>query len=127
MPYRTFTDSTGTEWQVWDIVPRSNERRATDTIERRVDVRPIPFADRRQSSRRRITQARRAVLRGDYAFGWLCFFSDEEKRRLMPIPNDWTTCSDELLEAYMRHAEPVTAVHNPLSSDDDIEPFARAG
>lgn len=25
MPYRTFTDAAGTEWQVWDTVPEAND------------------------------------------------------------------------------------------------------
>jgi hypothetical protein len=107
MPYRTFADSTGTEWQVWDVVPRLSERRSDDSTDRRVEPAPIRFAERREEDRR-LTQTRRAVLRGSYAHGWLCFDNNEEKRRLTPIPSDWTTCSDELLEVYERHAEPVT-------------------
>jgi hypothetical protein len=106
MPYRTFTDSIGLEWQVWDIVPRLTERRSDDATERRIEIVPIAFADRRREGRR-LTQARRTVLRGSYAHGWLCFDSNTEKRRLSPIPSDWTTCSDELLEVYERHAQPV--------------------
>jgi hypothetical protein len=106
MPYRTFVDTDGLEWQVWDIVPRLTERRSDDSTERRVDIVPTPFADRREDSRR-LTVSRRAVLRGSYAQGWLCFECAKEKRRLSPIPLDWNTCSEKLLEVYSRHAEPV--------------------
>src|SRR5687768_4354739 len=52
MSYRLFEDSQGTEWQVWDVVPRLEERRAAVESDRRVDIKVIPFADRRRSTRR---------------------------------------------------------------------------
>lgn len=125
MPYRTFVDTTGTEWQVWDIVPRLSERRSGEVTDRRVEVLPIRFADRRAETRR-VTQARKAFLRGTYAQGWLCFDCSSEKRRLTPIPNDWTTCSEELLEVYSRHAKPAGGPHRPFGLFDD-EPIAEAG
>jgi hypothetical protein len=124
MPYRTFVDSTGTDWQVWDIVPRLNERRNSDD-DRRVQETVISFADRRREGRR-LTQARRSVLRGSYAQGWLCFDNEKEKRRLCPIPRDWTTCSDELLEVYARHAERVSR-SQPSFTLSGEGPIAEAG
>ena len=106
MPYRTFTDSAGTEWQVWDIVPRLRERRSAPVPDRRVEIVPISFADRRREERR-VGQSPRATLRGAYAQGWLCFESDREKRRLSPIPGDWTTCGDERLEEYAHDGDRV--------------------
>src|SRR6266513_2198889 len=114
MPYRIFIDSTGGEWQVWDIVPRLNERRGGG-IDRRVESCNIDFSDRRQENRRIVELGRRALLRGPYAHGWLCFDNDREKRRLSPIPGDWTTCSDELLEAYMREGQPVVGAHQTFT------------
>ena len=125
MPYRTFTDSVGSEWQVWDIVPRLTERRVSGVPDRRVEIKTIPFADRRNSGRR-LTQIRRAVLRGTYAHGWLCFETEREKRRLSPIPENWTTCSDELLEVYARHAERV-ATSGKTYDFDGHAPLAEAG
>lgn len=126
MPYRTFEDSVGTEWQVWDIVPRLSERRAGASFDRRVEMRPISFADRRREQRR-VTQTvvARARLRGSYAQGWLCFESDFEKRRLSPIPDDWTTCDEERLENYARNAERVATNHTYWYGGD--EGVAQAG
>lgn len=126
MPYRTFQDSAGTEWQVWDIVPRLSERRLASSIDRRVAIRAIPFADRRREQRR-VPQApvARARLRGTYAQGWLCFESDIEKRRLSPIPEDWTTCGEDRLEEYARHGERVAT--NPTYWYGGEEPLAEAG
>jgi hypothetical protein len=125
MPYRTFIDSTGTEWQVWDIVPRLTERRSDEAPDRRIEMVPVPFADRREDGRR-VTQARRAVLRGSYAHGWLCFDSDKQKRRLSPIPSDWTSCSDELLEVYARHGQPVAGPARSFGFSGE-EPLVEAG
>jgi len=119
MPYRTFVDSTGTEWQVWDIVPRLSERRSFDIADRRVANSPIEFADRRRDDRR-FTQARRATLRGTYAHGWLCFDNDREKRRLSPIPSDWTTCNEVTLEQYARRAERVPMSYRVFGDPDAL-------
>lgn len=100
MPYRAFEDSQGREWQVWDVVPRLTERRHRD-VDRRVDLAPIAFADRRRDERR-MHSSHRSVLRGEYAHGWLCFDNGEAKKRLSPIPDDWTSCDDNTLEAYLR-------------------------
>jgi len=125
MPYRTFVDSTGTEWQVWDIVPRLSERRSGEDSDRRHELKPIRFADRREEDRR-LTQTRRAVLRGTYAYGWLCFDSAREKRRLSPIPYDWTTCSEDKLELYARRGEPADDAHRPFEVSDE-PPLRDAG
>ena len=123
MPYRTFQDSTGKDWQVWDVVPRLTERRRLES-DRRVDITPIQFADRRRDERRLAsTRSHRAVLRGSFAHGWLCFDGGGAKKRLSPIPDDWTTCDDDTLEAYMRAGDVVKTPRNL----DDHEPFAQAG
>lgn len=124
MPYRTFQDSTGEEWQVWDVVPRLTERRMHES-DRRVEVTPIAFADRRREERR-LTLSQRTVLRGTYAHGWLCFDNGSNKRRLSPIPTDWTTCDDDTLEAYLRAGAPVKGSRVTFDFDNH-EPYAEAG
>ena len=130
MPYRLMVDSTGAEWQVWDVVPRLNERR-DDLHDRRVEIKAIPFADRRHgasTTERRGSVTRRGVLSGSYAHGWLCFEHNREKRRLAPIPTDWTVCSEEKLEAYMQSANPVQGSNYYLTISDEEPPtMAEAG
>ena len=125
MPYRTFVDATETEWQVWDIVPRLSERRNDGHTDRRHELAPIRFADRREDNRR-LAESRRSVLRGTYAHGWLCFDSAREKRRLSPIPYDWTTCSEDKLELYARTGEPVGGAHRTFGFSGE-EPIREAG
>jgi hypothetical protein len=103
MGYRTFRDSTGVEWDAWDVVPQLAERRVED---RRQARQPIQFDDRRRSERR-IFSRRHAVTASGLSGGWLCFEGPHEKRRLNPIPDDWTRCPDAQLEAYCQMARPV--------------------
>ena len=124
MPYRTFEDSAGTEWQVWDVVPRLTERRLQES-DRRVDITPIAFADRRRDERR-LSSSHRAVLRGSYASGWLCFDNGERKKRLSPIPPDWRHCDDETLEAYMRAGDVVRGGSRLSFGADDSNSFAES-
>lgn len=121
MSYRLFEDSRGTEWQVWDVVPRLEERRASAQTDRRVEIKVIPFADRRRSMRR-MANSRRALLRGSYAQGWLCFDSRVEKRRLSPIPGDWTTCDDETLEGYLLDGVHVASPGRLITFDSEDPP-----
>lgn len=121
MSYRLFEDSTGTEWQVWDVVPRLEERRLATMPDRRVATKVISFADRRRVSRR-VVQTRRALLSGSYAQGWLCFESRDEKRRLSPIPGDWTTCDEETLETYMSTGKRVGGRGRLVNFDGEDPP-----
>ena len=103
MGYRSFKDSTGVEWDAWDVIPQLAERRVED---RRQARRPIGFGDRRRAQRR-IVVSRRAVMAGSLSNGWLCFERAAEKRRLSPIPADWSRCTESQLEEYCRMARPV--------------------
>lgn len=125
MSYRFFEDSTGTEWQVWDVVPRLEERRTASVPERRVEIKVIPFADRRRITRR-VVHTRRALLSGTYAQGWLCFEGRQEKRRLSPIPGDWTTCADEQLEGYLAEAARVGGPGRLVTFDHEDPPASEA-
>jgi len=125
MPYRIFEDSKKKEWQVWDIVPKLMERRGSSP-DRRVETAVIPFADRRRDERRLSNGTRRATLKGSYAQGWLCFDNGREKRRLTPIPSDWTTCDEARLEAYAAQARAVPGSYRGLLSSSE-ESLAEAG
>jgi hypothetical protein len=103
MGYRSFRDSTGADWDAWDVVPHLGERRVE---ERRQARQAIAFNDRRRGERR-IVMSRRAVMAGGLSTGWLCFEGATEKRRLSPIPDDWARCPDAQLEEYLQMARPV--------------------
>lgn len=93
MAHREFVDADGVHWQAWEVIPNSAERR--ERAEWRDDARGKPERRVRSELRVRIGQG--------MARGWLVFASRNEKRRVFPIPDDWTTRTDaelaELCEA----------------------------
>jgi hypothetical protein len=103
MGYRSFRSSGGEDWHAWDVIPQLAERRVA---ERRQGRALIGFRDRRRGERRMLL-GRRAVLGSGFSDGWLCFEGPSEKRRLSPIPSDWTRCPVAQLQEYCRTARPV--------------------
>lgn len=101
MALRDFIDSNGTAWTAWDIPPAhafSNRRREGERrVKASADYRP----ERRTGGERR----RRAVPER-LLYGWLCFESNAEKRRLVPPPQAWAEATDQELEALCRRAVP---------------------
>jgi hypothetical protein len=95
MAYREFVDEQGVQWQAWEVVPTSAERR--NSGERR-------FGVRNQRDRRRRSEPRIRMTDG-LADGWLVFESPREKRRLRPIPEDWAQRTDHELERLCDTAE----------------------
>ena len=88
MAYREFVDSKGESWRAWSTVPSMGSR-----------------------------------LRGGFDQGWLTFErttgdSDQPLRRLVPIPPDWESASEERLELMCRSAEEVA---RPRTSRDKTE------
>ena len=111
MAHRTFRDSQGNEWQVWDVQPQAIERSDRRRAERR---RPPPkphdperrrLADRRTEADRRAR--RRLVLVATREPKRLVFESGTEKRRLSPAPPGWESCPEDRLCLLCRVAEPV--------------------
>jgi len=92
MAYREFTDAHGVVWQAWEVIPSTAERRSTG--ERRFGAR-----DRVD---RRVRQETRVRRDHGMAQGWLVFESAIEKRRVHPIPDGWSSRSDEQLVALLK-------------------------
>lgn len=118
MGYRIFKDSTGTEWQTWDVVPHLAERRVR---ERRMVPSGADRDDRRHAVDRRVLSGRRPMLSAGLDGGWLCFDSTTEKRRLTPIPGDWINCATGRLEEYCRVAKPAMRA-TPVSLENLAKP-----
>lgn len=112
MSLRTFTDSNGQKWEAYDVVPRTEERRRYD---RRSAETKIDPTDERRDTDRRVTVGGTELITSKA--GWLCFDSHDERRRLTPIPADWTRCDEAKLEAYCREARParLTGEHRTIT------------
>ena len=77
MAYREFVDSSGQSWRVWSTMPSTGSR-----------------------------------LRGGFDQGWLTFERINADRslplrRLVPIPPEWETASDDRLDLMCRSADEV--------------------
>ncbi|HEU0012079.1 MAG TPA: hypothetical protein VFQ45_00260 [Longimicrobium sp.] len=77
MSLRSFKDSKGGEWRVWDVVPQYAVARDADMMT--------------------------PGLEG----GWLCFENGSHKRRLSPIPAAWEDATEQELEGYCTRAKTV--------------------
>ncbi len=100
MAYKDFTDSTGTEWFVFDVTPHADERRSYDRRREGETGQVAEGEDRRNDSRRVAVGQRPPRL----TQGWLCFEREGERRRLQPIPDGWTALPDSQLEELLAAA-----------------------
>lgn len=106
MGLRNFRDSKGAEWRVWDVLPhdtRGTERRGRD---RRVAADPAYAGPERRRRARRLRTP--ALLTPGLERGWLCFETDDDKRRLTPVPAGWDEAPDTELEGLLIRARRVT-------------------
>jgi hypothetical protein len=94
MPHRVFQDDEGRRWEVWDVSPFA--------VELELD-KNAPLVDEYRSQRR----PGLSHLPQHLKEGWLAFQTDEESRRLAPIPNGWTKLSDLALLELARAATRV--------------------
>ena len=90
MALRTFTDSQGQGWRVWNVVPQYDTARDEDTMT--------------------------PGLQG----GWLCFEYEGQKRRLSPIPDNWEAAGPDDLERYCRDATPVARRQNAEGAGAEV-------
>jgi hypothetical protein len=81
MAVREFTDGSGREWRVWDVMPEA--------------IHPQTKTE--------------DYLAAMYHTGWLVFETkvEDEKRRLADFPADWSELSDETLKALLQRAAVV--------------------
>lgn len=90
---RKIVDASGVTWELWEVHPSLVEQRDTDTG-------PPEMA----GERRRVRAARIKVspeMRG----GWLAIRSENERRRIAPIPEGWEQLTDEQLVSMVESAE----------------------
>jgi hypothetical protein len=92
--HRQFRDERGSVWDVWDVYPSGME------LERRMGSR------RRRSDRRRRDEHTGSGVTADLRLGWLAFQAGGERRRLVPIPDDWKSLPDEALRSLKERATP---------------------
>lgn len=70
MAARSFDGRDGRRWLVWRVVPGQHSTTALTA---------------------------KSQLPGGLQGGWLCFETEDEKRRLAPVPDEWEALEDERL------------------------------
>jgi hypothetical protein len=105
MDRKTFVDVLGAEWQVWEVYPRLVERRLLR--ERR--------AARRGSEERRYVPVGRPTLPRQILGGWLAFQSKHERRRVIPVPDDWEALGPRELQALLAHSRLSSRPRRPTA------------
>jgi hypothetical protein len=102
---------------VWQVHPAAAERRFS---ERRVrEEERLDAAERRSGLERREGRLSRTPVTAEFAYGWLCFETSGEKRRLAPVPEGWDRADDETIEQWCCVAKP--AVRRPSGSSRGVE------
>ena len=107
MSYRRFTDSVGTLWRVWEVVPNPIDRRRGI---RRIKVIRIHHAERRFVPTRRLDMRRARLFFPPSETPWLTFESADERRRLRPVPATWWLEDERGLERLCAQANPLRAM-----------------
>ena len=102
MAHREFRDDRGITWMVWEVHPTMAERRRT------------PVAIPPDSKERRLNHRARVPVDDRFAQGWLVFRTSGERRRLVPIPSDWESGSDESLRTWCAEAMPSVVWRHPV-------------
>jgi hypothetical protein len=100
----------GKIWDVWQVHPAAAERRFSQRRGR--DDERTDTAERRSGRDRREDETpqphHRAPVAAEFAYGWLCFETAGEKRRLAPVPDAWERADDDMIEQWCCVAKPVT-------------------
>ena len=87
------------------VHPSSIERRK---MERRSHVEnAVNLIEQRVLGDRRSSRGTRGEIASEYSTGWLCFASDGEKRRLVPVPVNWMSANDGQVSEWCRIAKRV--------------------
>jgi hypothetical protein len=105
--YKKFAGPDGSSWQVWRVLPTAAERRQGQRRKASAAGAALYKGPERRVNpdRRSKVTAGRTVVGHGLEHGWLCFESDAgEKRRLVPVPENWEQASPQKLWLWCRAA-----------------------
>jgi len=98
MTHRTIKDGDGKSWEVWEVYPSAVEQRMSG------EHPAAPPGEAPKRERREV----RILVPPALQDGWLAFQTGNERRRLAPIPNNWTTLNDTALIDLLGRADRLT-------------------
>ena len=95
MTHRKIKDGDGRSWDVWEVYPSAVEQRMSG------EYPALQPEDGAKKERREV----RLLVPSALQQGWLAFQSGDERRRLAPIPENWTALDDSELIALLCRAD----------------------
>ena len=98
MTHRTIKDGDGKSWDVWEVYPSAVEQRMSGE-------QPAALSSDGTKAERREVRIRVPLALQQ---GWLAFQTGNERRRLAPIPDDWSRLADAELIGLLSRAERLT-------------------
>ncbi|HEY2375896.1 MAG TPA: hypothetical protein VGH98_07955 [Gemmatimonadaceae bacterium] len=95
MTHRKIKDGDGKSWDVWEVYPSVVERRMSGEY---------PIAETGDGSRKERREVR-LLIPSALQHGWLAFQAGNDRRRLVPIPDNWSAFDEDALLALLRQAQ----------------------
>jgi hypothetical protein len=105
MTHRKIKDGSGRWWDVWEVYPAAVEERMSG------EFPAIEGTDLQDKGSRKNRERRREVrllVPAELQDGWLAFQSGDDRRRLVPVPENWSTVDDETLATLLERADRVS-------------------
>lgn len=84
---------------MWEVYPAAVERRMSGEF-------PAITSDGHARNERR--REVRLLVPAELQQGWLAFQTGDDRRRLVPIPENWSTMDEDLLVALLERADRVS-------------------
>ena len=104
MTHRKIRDAEGRWWDVWEVYPAAVERRMSGEFPA-VKEDGHPEKDGRPDGERR--REVRLLVPAELQQGWLAFQAGADRRRLVPVPQNWTALDEGARTALHERADRV--------------------
>ena len=104
MTHRKIRDEDGRWWDVWEVYPSAVERRMSGEYPSVTGHGDPAIDGRTDGGRRREVRLR---VPEELQQGWLAFQAGSYRRRLVPVPENWSTLDDEALAGLLERADRV--------------------
>jgi hypothetical protein len=93
-------------WDVWEVYPAAVERRMSGEFPAvKQDGRSAKDDGHPDGERRREV---RLLVPSELQQGWLAFQAGSDRRRLVPVPENWSTLDEDALLALLMRADRVS-------------------
>jgi hypothetical protein len=106
MTHRKIKDGDGRLWDVWEVYPAAVERRMSGEVPAVQEDGPSGTDDAQAHGDRR--REVRLLVPVELQQGWLAFQAGNDRRRLVPIPERWSSLDEKTLLTLLARADRVS-------------------